>query len=128
MIKASIRPFLFALGMVCTAFGIAGIFLPLLPGTPLLLLAALCFGYSSERMHAFLLGNRLTGPIIRDYREKRAITRKTKLVALIFLWASISYSAFFMVPLVAVRILMLAIAAGVTVFILSIRTLADDAD
>lgn len=70
-----------------------GLVVPLLPTTPLLLLAAACFMRSSDRMYRWLIGNRWFGPTIRSYREQRAIPRQTKIGALILLWGVIGVSA-----------------------------------
>ena len=112
-------------GVVCGVAGVLGLFLPLVPGTPLLLLSAASFAYSSEKMYRFLLDNKISGPPIRDYQEKRAIRPRSKISALIFLWTSIGISAIFFVPVVPVKFLLVAIAAAVTVFILRIKTLRE---
>ena len=61
------------------ALGIAGIFLPLLPTTPFLLLAAACYVRSSPRLYRWLMNHRWTGEYIRDYREKRGLPLRTKI-------------------------------------------------
>jgi uncharacterized membrane protein YbaN (DUF454 family) len=68
-------------GLVSLALGILGIALPLLPTTPFLLLAAFCFGRSSERLQRWLLDHPRLGPPIRDWREHRAISPKAKRLA-----------------------------------------------
>jgi uncharacterized membrane protein YbaN (DUF454 family) len=67
----------------CASVGLAfaGIFLPLLPTTPFLLLAAFCFSRGSARLHKWLLEHRTMGPIIRDWQERRAIQPRVKGVA-----------------------------------------------
>ena len=76
------RPFLFALGWVFTLVGIAGIFLPLVPGVVFLILAAACFARSSPRFEAWLLGHTRLGPPIRRWRETGAIPRYGKILSL----------------------------------------------
>lgn len=61
------------LGLACVAFGAAGIFLPLLPTVPFMLLAAFFFARSSERLHGWLLEHRVFGPPIVEWNEKGAI-------------------------------------------------------
>jgi uncharacterized membrane protein YbaN (DUF454 family) len=68
-------------GFLLVGLAVLGIFLPLLPTTPLLLLAAACFSRSSARWHQWLLNHRTFGPIIRNWQEKRCIPRKAKIVA-----------------------------------------------
>lgn len=75
------RALLLILGFLFLGFGLAGIFLPLLPTTPFLLLAALCFERSSDRFHRWLLDHSLLGPFIRDWRERQVIRLKTKWLA-----------------------------------------------
>jgi uncharacterized membrane protein YbaN (DUF454 family) len=74
------------------ALGIAGIFLPLLPTTPFLLLSAWCFIRSSRRLYQWLVHHPVFGMYIRNYLLYRAIPRKTKIFAVILLWSSITIS------------------------------------
>lgn len=76
------RILLRALGVLLTAIGAAGVFLPLLPGVPFLILAAACFARSSPRLEAWLLDHPLLGPGVRKWREQGAISRKSKIIAL----------------------------------------------
>lgn len=73
-----IRWFYFGVGITALLMGILGIFLPVLPTTPFILLAAACFARSSERFYDFLLSNRITGPLIYEWRKYRSISRQTK--------------------------------------------------
>jgi uncharacterized membrane protein YbaN (DUF454 family) len=77
-----LRVVLLALGFVFVGLAALGVFLPLLPTTPFLLLAAACFAKSSQRFYAALLGNRVFGPLIRDWRAHRAIPRHAKWMAI----------------------------------------------
>jgi uncharacterized membrane protein YbaN (DUF454 family) len=72
-------------GCISVGLGFLGLFLPLLPTTPFLLLAALCFSRGSERLHAWLIGHPQMGPIIRDWNEHRTIRPRVKLAAAITL-------------------------------------------
>jgi uncharacterized membrane protein YbaN (DUF454 family) len=69
-------------GFILVGLAVLGIFLPLLPTTPLLLLAAACFSRSSERWHRWLLNHRTFGPIIRSWQERRCIPRRAKAVSI----------------------------------------------
>lgn len=77
------KPLWFAAGALALALGIIGIFLPLLPTTPFVILAAACFARSSRRMHDWLLNHRSFGPAIRNWRDHRAISPRGKKFALI---------------------------------------------
>ncbi|MBD3348182.1 MAG: DUF454 family protein, partial [Candidatus Eisenbacteria bacterium] len=73
-----VRYLLVSAGLICVGLGVIGVFVPLLPTTPFLLLAAACFIRSSERLHHWLLSNRYVGDHVRNYMEHRATTRATK--------------------------------------------------
>lgn len=75
------RLFWLLLGLVSLTLGVVGVFLPLLPTTPFLLLAAVGFSRSSPRFHAWLIGHPVFGPPIRDWEQNRAIGRRAKKAA-----------------------------------------------
>jgi uncharacterized membrane protein YbaN (DUF454 family) len=116
------RWLLVTLGFLFVALGILGIFLPLLPTTPFLLLAAACFARSSDRFHKWLLGNRWLGDYIRNYREGRGMSRISKTLTIAALWITIAFTALQGTNLTSLRILLLCIALGVTTHLLSIPT------
>lgn len=110
-------------GFLSLLLGIIGIAVPMLPTTPFLLLSAFFFARSSTRLYNWLIYHRLFGKYIRDYREKRGVSLNVKMGALLMLWATIIYSAFWAVDVVWVRILLILIALGVTSHILCLKTL-----
>lgn len=120
------RWFLIILGTLALGLGVIGIFVPLLPTTPLLLAAAACYLRSSERMYGWLMNHRRLGPFITNYRQHGAITKKHKIMTLVLLWTAIGYSAIWATRSLVLRIGLLAIAAGVTIHVLSLRTLKHD--
>lgn len=71
-----------ALGFVFLGVGMAGIFVPLLPATPFVLLAAACFARSSEKWHRWMLANETFGPMIRNWEENRCISCRVKAIAI----------------------------------------------
>ena len=77
------RALYLAAGFILVGLAVLGIFLPLLPTTPLLLLAAGCFSRSSERWHRWLLQHRLFGPIIHNWQERRCIPKRAKIVSIL---------------------------------------------
>lgn len=84
----SLKALWLSLGLLAAAFGVAGIVLPLVPATPFLLLAAFAFARSSPRLHRWLVTHPRLGRPIDDWRRHRAISRRTKVVALILMAAS----------------------------------------
>ena len=111
------------LGTVSLALGILGIFLPLLPTTPFLLLTAALYFKGSPRLYQWLLNQKHLGPYIRNFRENKAIPLRAKVISLVLMWGTMLYCIFFLVPLVWVKILLFLIAVGVTYHILSFKTL-----
>ena len=85
---------LFILGSILFITGIIGIFLPIMPTVPFILLSVSCFYKSSKRFHYWLLNNKLFGKYIRDYTENKRIEPKTKWATLIVLWLSIGFSIY----------------------------------
>lgn len=104
--------------------GVLGVFIPLLPSTPFLLLAAACFVRSSERLHSSLMSHRLLGPYIRNYRDHRAISRSARFTTLALLWATLAVSAFLTETSLPVRLLLLGIGLGVTVHLLTLKRIS----
>jgi uncharacterized protein len=86
MENGAVRKFLYNIaGCVCVGLGFLGLFLPLLPTTPFLLLGAFCFSRGSSRLHSWLLKHPTMGPIIRDWNERRIIRPRVKVAAAITL-------------------------------------------
>jgi hypothetical protein len=111
-------------GVASVGLGILGIFVPVLPTTPFLLLAAACFVRSSDRLYRWLLGNRLFGKYIRRYREGAGVPLTSKAVTVALLWATLAASAFLAVPprLWWARLLLLLVGIGVTIHVARIPT------
>jgi uncharacterized membrane protein YbaN (DUF454 family) len=116
-----VKSLLVAAGFLFVGLGVVGIFVPLLPTTPLLLLAAACFARSSERFYRWLVNNRWFGAYVRDYREGRGVPAKVKIFSVALLWVVILLSAAFAVSNVVVRFVLIAAAVGVTVHIVFIK-------
>ena len=108
-------------GTTCLVIGVIGIFIPILPTTPFLLLAAACYLRSSPRFHSWLMNNRLLGTYIRNYTEGRGIPIKVKLFTIALLWVTIGISIGVAAPNLIVKIILAVIAIGVTLHIIFIR-------
>jgi len=118
-----VRILLLVGGTSSVAIGILGIFVPVLPTTPFLLLGAACYARSSQRFYDWLLNNKYFGNYIRNYRERKGIPLKGKVLALALLWATIGCSVAFAVEILFVRVLLIVIGIGVSIHIFSLRTL-----
>ena len=118
-----LRKLLILLGSVCVGLGILGIFLPVLPTTPFLLVALGCYARSSQRLETWLLNHRLFGKYLRAFKVSRAIPLKAKIVSIILIWAAITSSALLFVPYLGAKIAMFGLAAGMSYYILSFPTL-----
>ncbi len=114
-------------GTVCVALGVAGMFLPLLPTTVFLLMAAYCYSRSSERFHTWLLTNRLFGPYIKNYKSGKGISIRQKVSTISILWLSIGSSIWMLGAGVWITLLLVSIAVAVTAHLLWIKTYRPDA-
>jgi len=104
-------------GFICTALGVLGIFLPLLPTVPLLLLAAACFARGSERCYSWLLEHRHLGPMLQGYLDGKGIPRRAKVSALGLIWLTIPVSVVFVITHPWGKALLLLVGLGVTVYL-----------
>jgi uncharacterized protein len=114
------------IGCLAVVLAVLGIFLPLLPTTPFLLLASACFVRGSGRLHRWLRNNPLFGEYLRNIEDKKGIPLKGKVMTLLFLWGSLAYSMYFVGPLL-LKLMLAAIGIGVTTLILRMKTLRSPA-
>jgi uncharacterized protein len=112
---------LVACGTLAVALGVIGIFLPVMPTTVFLLLAAACYARSSDRFYQKLVTNRFLGHYIRSSREGRGMTRWQKATTLAMLWLGIGATATFSVDAWWLRALLVLIAVGVTVHVAKLK-------
>jgi hypothetical protein len=110
-------------GVLSASLGFAGIFIPLLPTTPFLLLASWLFVRSSARMNYWLLHNRLLGPYLRNYQSGRGITLRHKIVSITVLWLTLGASFFFSPPYWWLRLMLALIGTAVTIHLLKFKTI-----
>ena len=120
-LKKPVKILLIATGTFLIGVSIVGIFIPVLPTTPFLLLAAALYARSSKRFYNWLINNRILGRYIKNYREGKGIPLKVKIIAISILWITIGYSAIFAIEILWVRILLVIIATGVTVHIVKVK-------
>ena len=113
-----LRVALTGIGLTCTLLGVIGIFLPLLPTVPLLLLAAACFARSSEYFHYWLLEHPRLGPMMQGFLDGQGIPQRAKLSAIALIWISIPVSVFFFVQLFWLKIFLIAIGLCITIYLL----------
>jgi uncharacterized membrane protein YbaN (DUF454 family) len=108
-------------GFISLIFGIIGIFIPILPTTPFLLVASAAFAKSSEKFNRWLLNNKVLGVYIKNYREGKGLPLKMKLISLSLLWITILVSMLFLMEFLWVQILLICIAIVVSVHIILIK-------
>ena len=111
------------LGLISLGLGILGIFLPILPTTPLLLLAAALFLRSNRKLYDWLLNHPKLGPYIRNFMEYKAIPLKIKVIAVSMVWLTLLNCAIFVAEHWLFRLFFIALAAAITIHILSYKTL-----
>ena len=109
-------------GLAAVGLGFLGIFLPLLPTTPFLLLAAACFLRGSDRLYNWLIHHRWFGRTVRQYREHRAVSLQNKLATLLLLWITLAISGM-VVDALWLRLVLLLVGIGVTWHVSSMKTM-----
>lgn len=121
------RIVLAACGWLSIGLAVAGVFLPLLPTTPFVLLAVACFARSSPTAHRWVMHHRWFGPILRAFQEGKGVPLRTKAIALAMVWASLGASMAWGIPerQSYLRWVLVAIGVGVTWTILRLPTLRD---
>ncbi len=120
-----LRLLLVVAGTLALVTGVVGIFVPLLPTTPLLVLAAALYMRSSDRLYGWLVTNRVTGRYISNYRERRGMSPRHKALTLALLWASLGSSAAFATHSTPIRLVLAAVGVAVTVHVLLLRACRD---
>jgi uncharacterized membrane protein YbaN (DUF454 family) len=112
-------------GTFSLGLGLLGIILPLLPTTPLLLLSAYCYSKGSKRLHKWLINHKWFGKYIRNYLEGKGIPLKTKIIAIAFIWITISFTALFLINILWLRIVLFTIAIAVSIYLIRFKTLKE---
>ena len=118
------RIFLIIVGSVSLVLGILGIFLPMLPTTPFLLLSAAAWVKASPSLYEWLINHRVFGEYIRNFREYRAIPLRVKIISVSLVWLTIGYCVFAVVDeWWWAQVLMFLLATAISWHILSFKTL-----
>lgn len=108
-------------GLLALGLGIIGVFLPVMPTVPFLLVALFCFERSSKKYHDMILNNKYFGKVLRDYYEGRGLTTSVKIKAILFLTCGMGFS-FYKVQHLYLRIMLAVIWLGVTIHIILLKT------
>lgn len=111
------------IGLISLCLGVVGIFLPVLPTTPFLLLSAALFLKSSRPLYDWLLNHPRLGPYIRNFMEHKAIPLRVKVISVSMVWITLVYCAVAVADHWAFRLFFIALAAAITAHILSYKTL-----
>lgn len=115
--SSSVRMLLVVAGSGCVVAGVAGLFLPVLPTTPFLLLAAACYGRASTRFHNALLNNRLFGPAILEWQQHRSIAYRTKLMAIVLMSLMLAVSIVYFVESGWLRVVLALLGISLVVYL-----------
>ncbi|WP_283785787.1 YbaN family protein [Bermanella sp. WJH001] len=116
---------LIAIGWISVFLGVLGIFLPLLPTTPFLLLAAACFVRSSPRFYQWLVEHPKLGKYILHYLNGEGLPKKAKIYTIMTIWLTMGISAWLVVPIIWGKLALLLIGGCVSIYIWRLPTITD---
>ena len=120
--NGAVRFWLLAAGPLSVGLAVLGAFLPLLPTTPFLLLAAACYVRASARFYNWLLNTRTFGPMIINWRDHRAMAVRHKVVAIGFIAVSIGVTVLFFMPHPAGQVALSGMGVGWIALLLRMPT------
>ena len=113
-------------GNISLSLGVVGIFFPVLPTTPFLLLSAACFLRSSDKLYYWLTNHKIFGNYIRGYLKYKAISMRDKIISISALWIVIGSTIIFFIDKLWIRIVLTLIAVGVTIYLVNMKTLTKE--
>ncbi len=116
-----VRAFLLFLGVLALALGVIGVFVPLLPTTPFLLLASYSFARSNNKFNDWLLTNRFFGKHLQNYIKRKTVKNEIKWITICILWLTILVSLSVIHTPVFVKVLLIIIATGVSVHLFTLK-------
>ncbi len=125
-LRPFVRAILITLGTLALGIGIVGIYLPALPTTPFLLMAAACYMRSSERLFNWIVKHPRIGPQIQVYLARKAIPLKVKAFSLVVAWSMLLGLALFVVESTVMKALLIALAVIKTIIMVRVKTLRED--
>jgi uncharacterized membrane protein YbaN (DUF454 family) len=118
--------FFIFLGTISLVLGFIGLFLPIIPTTPFLLLTSFCYLRGSKRLHHWLINHKIFGEYIYNYITYGGVKLNVKIGSIIFLWLSLSISIF-VVNIFLMRLGLLVIGIAVSFHIVSLKTISKTA-
>lgn len=113
---------LLLLGFIFLGMGMIGIILPLVPTTPFLIVASLCFVRGSSKMNTWLLSHPIVGNYLRNYLDEKAIKKEHRIKTLLFLWSTLLISAF-LIDITVMKIFLVIIGATVSLHLMRLKTI-----
>jgi uncharacterized membrane protein YbaN (DUF454 family) len=116
------------LGVLCVILAGLGVLLPGLPATPFLLLASFAFARSSKRMHDWLINNKVFGPILSDFLDRKGIRLHIKIISLVLMWGMMFFSVFYLIENDIVKYVTVGGALVGTFAILRFKTIRDQVE
>lgn len=120
------RRFVYWLGWLCVALGVIGIFIPVMPTTPFLLLAAACFVRTSQKTYEWLIKHPRLGKYILNYFEGKGLTMSTKIISVFSMVIALGLTVYFFTLPSYVPWVLLAVAVGVSIYIFSVPTYKEE--
>jgi len=120
-LRKPVKILLITTGSFFVGVAVIGIFVPVLPTTPFLLISAALYARSSKKFYNWLTNNKIFGRYIKSYREGKGIPLKVKIIIITLLWITIGCSAIFAVDIIWVKLILVIVAIGVTTHIIRIR-------
>lgn len=119
------RALYIVLGILSVILAALGVLLPGLPATPFLLLASFAFARSSKKMHDWLINNRVFGPILSDFLDKKGIRLHIKIISIVMMWGMMFFSVFYLIENDLVKYIALGGAIIGTFAVLRFKTIRD---
>jgi len=124
--SAFLRWVLISCGWISIVCGVIGIFLPIMPTVPFLLLAAACFAKSSDRFHRWLMEHNHLGPLLHDYLKGAGIPLRAKMMAISMIWVSFPTSVILFANALWLKALLIAAAVAISSYLLFLPTAPPD--